>query len=88
MNDFEEDAQTPLLGAGVIAYQLRDQHHHLTALEKRIQELEANIRRRDEVRAQNEKRYLWTGIIFLGTIISTLGTIIWSYRAIIFQGKQ
>lgn len=51
-----------------------------------IAEIEArNIKRDQERQALERKQLLW-GITFLGGIIMTLGSVIWSYRGVIFRG--
>ncbi len=71
----------------LIMHRLNDQDKAIGALEKAIDALKQELVNRDTARAERERRSLIAGIIFLGSIITSLGGVIWAYRAMIFQGR-
>lgn len=59
----------------------KDQAAEIAMIEKRNQE-------RDHTRASLERNQLIWGIMFLGGVIMSLGTVIWNYRNAIFRGGE
>lgn len=62
----------------VVLYRLEKAEEQIQALEKELNETKENYEKRER------QRLLW-GIGTLGTIVSTLIGIIWSYRSEIFK---
>jgi len=75
----------PMTGPDILLYRLTqaesklsEQDAELKALQKKVEMYE---RRHEE---QEKKRLLW-GIGALGSVVMTLGSVIWTYRAVIFK---
>jgi uncharacterized protein YigA (DUF484 family) len=68
----------------LVEWELKKLHDENLALERRIATLEAEAEARD----QAERRQLRSALIFLGSVIVSLLGVIWTYRTIIFTGKQ
>ncbi|QFT81155.1 hypothetical protein FIU89_11095 [Roseovarius sp. THAF27] len=75
----EENYQVLLFRIDRQAEEIRDLKSHVEKLEKRAVE-------RDQERSAQERKQLLAGISFLGAVIITLGSVLWSYRAVIFKG--
>lgn len=69
---------------GVLLYRLDAQEREITSLREHVVSLERKAEARDTERTAQERRYLIAGIMFLGGTVSMLGTLIWSYRSVIF----
>lgn len=63
---------------GTLEYRLEQAEKKIAALETELKRLE------DETDELERKRLKW-GITALGTIVMTLGGIIWQYRSVIFK---
>ena len=63
-----------------LSWRLQLLEDELSAAETRIKELEDQVRIR-------ERNQLIAGLTFLGGVIITLGTVIWNYRGVIFNGE-
>jgi len=57
------------------------------AFKAALDAFEESAELRERERLDRERKNLWAGIVFLGTIITTLGGVIWAYRGVIFGGK-
>lgn len=62
----------------ILLYRLSQAEAEIVALKKDLKEF------KEEEQAMEKKRLLW-GISVLGSVIMTLGAVIWSYRAVIFK---
>lgn len=62
----------------ILLYRLSKAEEKIAALDKELKEF------REEEQALEKKRLLW-GISVLGSVIMTLGAVIWSYRSVIFK---
>ena len=74
--------------AGVIQYRVMELENDLRILQSRLEGFEKEVHEKEKVRQQQERRNLIAGIGALGSIITTLGGIIWAYRSVIFAGKS
>ena len=72
----------------VIAYRVMEQENHLRELENQFIAFQKEVNEKEKARQQQERRNLIAGIVFLGSVISTLGGIIWAYRSVIFAGNS
>jgi|AntAceMinimDraft_13_1070369.scaffolds.fasta_scaffold169956_1 hypothetical protein len=69
----------------LLEYRLQQTEAKIVSQEQHIDRLEALIAdMKLEAAKREEKRLLW-GIGALGSVVMTLGTIIWSYRSFIFK---
>lgn len=59
----------------------------LNLAEKRLEELEKEQEDFERKWEREEKRRLTAGISLLGSVVLGLFGLLWSYRAVIFQGK-
>lgn len=67
-------------------YQIEELQRTVKYQADEIAKIERRNEERDRERAALERTQLIWGITFLGGIIMTLGTVIWSYRSVIFKG--
>lgn len=70
----------------LIMWRLETLERESKELRDHLQNVEARNERRDQERADLERKQLLWGIMFLGSVIMSLGGVIWSYRAVIFRG--
>ena len=72
----------------VIRWRVMELENDLRQLQGRLEVFEKEVHEKEKVRQQQERRNLIAGIGALGSIITTLGGIIWAYRSVIFAGKS
>ena len=68
-----------------ILYRLEQAEKHIEETEAHIVELNKKFEEREIERHKQEKKNLIWGIIFLGSIVTSLGGILWNYRGVIFK---
>lgn len=71
---------------GLLVYRINQQDSKINELEEHIRGLERQAIAREDERRKQERKQLVAGIMFLGSVITALGGLIWSYRAVIFRG--
>ena len=72
----------------VIQWRVMELENDLRGLQARLEGFEKEVHEKEKLRQQQERRNLIAGIGALGSIITTLGGIIWTYRSVIFAGKS
>lgn len=72
----------------LLRYRVDEQSREIRELKDHVDALEKRAVERDRERSAQERKQLMAGISFLGAVIITLGSLIWSYRAVIFKGTN
>ena len=80
----DEERSSP----SVIQWRVMELESDLRQLQSRLEVFEKEVHEKEKARQQQERRNLLAGIGALGSIITTLGGIIWAYRSVIFAGKN
>ena len=70
----------------VALYRISELERQIKVQADEIAQIERRNEERDAARVAMERKQLLWGITFLGGVIMTLGTVIWSYRSVIFKG--
>ncbi|WP_428516261.1 hypothetical protein [Roseovarius sp.] len=70
----------------LLRYKVDEQSREIRELRDHVEKLEKRAVERDQERSAQERKQLLAGISFLGAVIITLGSVLWSYRAVIFKG--
>lgn len=68
-----------------ILYRLEQAEKHIEDTEKQIIGLRKKFDSREQERQEQETKNLKYGIMFLGSLVSTLLAILWTYRSVIFR---
>ena len=69
----------------VMEVKLAAAQEDIRRLAQDVKDLEGEIRRVEKQEAARERARLLWGISALGTVVMTLGALIWNYRAVIFK---
>lgn len=67
-------------------YRISKVEEELRTVKGELETIEQRNLDRDRERQMLERKQLLYGVTFLGGIIMTLGSVIWSYRGVIFKG--
>ena len=68
-----------------ILYRLEQAEKHIEDTEKQIIGLRKKFDSREQERQEQETKNLKYVIVFLGSLVSTLLAILWTYRSVIFR---
>lgn len=71
----------------LLAYRVEKLETLVSEQAKELAAIESRNAERDAERDKKERNQLIAGILFLGGVITTLATVIWNYRSVIFKGN-
>jgi len=68
-----------------IIYRLEQAERHIAKTDECMELLKRRFEQRERERSEQEKKNLLWGIMLLGSLVTTLIAVLWSYRGVIFK---